>query len=214
MRTIHIRVLRKTAKSGKWETLEHDGDQIQEVPVREDETPETADCTEFVMETLCGMRLYPNDRIRVQRVAGRKLQDYTPAVRYTKSLTLANGWTLWTGRDAIGRRYAGLPVKIDGGEGHLVIEVSTAEMEAFLERRTTIHELFDAGRKRPMHTSVRKPSRADERVMLERYKGTPSFPEDSDKPSGNGETGQHEPEPGTAPEGRPVDTIRQTGPRV
>ena len=181
MKTIHIKVLRKPAKSSKWEVLEHNGDAIHEVPVTAAESPATTDCTEFVLDTLSEFRLYPGDSLKVEKVRTKDLRDYTPAVHYIKTIAVYGKMGLWIGRDTIRRHYVGLPITVNGTNGHLVLEVDAAEIKAFVDGRSTHGQLVKAGRNRQMYTAMTEPSRPKESVILDRFDGEARFPNETDQ---------------------------------
>ena len=68
MKAIRIQIHRKVSHKTDWEPLELDGQDTFEVPVRANETPETTDCCEHVLDILLGYLLHPADMIKVVQV--------------------------------------------------------------------------------------------------------------------------------------------------
>ena len=107
MNTIHIRILRRTHDQNDWAPLDDNDNEIQEVPVRDDETPETTDCVEFLRDTLEKYRIHPGDAVMVQRMNADEITEYVPTIRYTRTLDWWHGRQVIEAADDLGRQYVG-----------------------------------------------------------------------------------------------------------
>lgn len=131
MKTIHVRVLRRAYNHHKWVALEAQGSEIQEVPVQDGETPTTADCTEFVRDTLEGYRLHPGDAVMIEHVTGAECDEYIPPMKLSDTLEWRNGRQIITAIDPIGRVYIGTRGSGAHRNRYLMVRTTVERINAF-----------------------------------------------------------------------------------
>ena len=131
MKTIHIRVLRRAYNHHKWEPLEAQGSEIQEVPVQDGETPTTADCTQFMRDTLEGYRLHPGDAVMIEHVTGAECDEYIPPMKLSDTLEWRNGRQVITAVDPIGRVYIGTRGSGTHRNRYLMVRTTVERINAF-----------------------------------------------------------------------------------
>ena len=130
-KTVHVRLLRKGAGMKKWVPMLRSGNDMHEVAIGKDDTPENTDCCDLVLDTLLDYEIHPGDKLKVDLVPEAEAdRAYVPNIRYMEMLHDGDGRPMVVpglerpvivAVDELDTEYIGLPVEPTRAEPHTYV---------------------------------------------------------------------------------------------
>ena len=171
MKTIHIRVLRRTRDENEWKPLEENGNDIQEVPVRDNETPETTDCVEFMKDTIEGYRIHPGDAVMIQQMSAEESRDHVPTMWYTHTLKWWKGHQVIEATDALGRLYIGTRGAGPHSERYVLVRTTAEQIADFNNGEVHLRPILTEGPSETRYTVIGQPTNIGDVLTVVKFEG-------------------------------------------
>ena len=169
MNTIHIRILRRTHGQNDWAPLDDNDNEIQEVPVRDDETPETTNCVEFLRDTLEKYRIHPGDAVMVQRMNADEITEYVPTIRYTRTLDWWHGRQVIEAADDLGRQYVGTRGADEQRDRYLLVRTTAQRIADFYSGEAYLSTILTEGPADTRYMIIGVPTETGEILTVVRF---------------------------------------------